>query len=898
LSTLDRLAAALSDRYRLERELGAGGMATVYLAEDLKHKRKVAIKVMRPELAAVIGAERFLAEITTTANLQHPHILPLHDSGAVDGTVFYVMPFVEGESLRDRLDREKQLSIGDAVRITREVAGALDYAHRHGVIHRDIKPENILLHDGRALVADFGIALAASKAEGSTRMTETGMSLGTPHYMSPEQAMGERTLDARTDVYALGCVLYEMLTGEPPFTGPSAQAIVAKVMTERPTAPSATRDTVPAAVEDAVFTALAKLPVDRFATAAAFADRLAGTEEGRPRERGRTVAAVRPDRRGLMALAALAAVLAVVAVMGWFRPTSSDESAARPLAYQIHLSAGENAVGFVASQVALSADGSTIVFSDSAEGVRQLWVKERGVVDARPIPGTLGGWAPFLSPDGRMVAYINGSQLLRIPLTGGTARVLSDSALVDERPVRGAWLDDGTIVFLGGGDSFIFAVPDTGGVTTRIATVDQLLGFVIAIAAVPGQRAVVVSACDRGSCAAPVIHVVRLDPIAITRILPGTSGAWPLTGNRLLSVLADGSAFIAPFDPATGTVGEGVPLFEGVTVASRGPELSVGIQGVVLQVSGGAGGFTSNSELMEVHLDGTVRQVDPSWTVPFANNSRVELSPDGRRLLISLVDQDGVQVSLYTKPFPTGPATLFSNMGFQSARAVWSPDGQRIAWVVVEESGVARIFGQSADGAGAPTLLAQEPRGLYEVGFSPDGEWLLYRTDDVAAGLGDIYGRRLRGDTAVITIAASAAEETSPAVSPDGRWVAYSVRIGAIKELVVRPFPNVEGGRVQLSSGGGREPLWSRDGRTLYYRDALGNRVLAAVMGPDGTFPASGRSVVFENSATREYWDNDDSRHYSLLPDGTGFLMMRRVRRTAESAATRLILREQVGQTR
>ncbi|MGE0353562.1 MAG: serine/threonine-protein kinase, partial [Gemmatimonadales bacterium] len=199
---LARLSAALADRYRLERELGQGGMATVYLAQDLKHDRQVAIKVLKPELAAVIGAERFLTEIKTTANLQHPHILTLHDSGEVNGTVFYVMPFIEGESLRDRLDREKQLPVADAVRIATGVASALDYAHRHGVIHRDIKPENILLHDGQALVADFGISLAVSKSEGGSRMTETGMSLGTPQYMSPEQAMGERDLDARTDIYA------------------------------------------------------------------------------------------------------------------------------------------------------------------------------------------------------------------------------------------------------------------------------------------------------------------------------------------------------------------------------------------------------------------------------------------------------------------------------------------------------------------------------------------------------------------------------------------------------------------------------------------------------------------------------------------------------------------------
>src|SRR5215216_60572 len=270
---LNRLQVALSDRYRIEGEIGAGGMATVYLAQDLRHDRKVALKLLRPELSAVIGAERFLAEIKLTANLQHPHILPLFDSGEADGFLFYVMPFVEGESLRDRLTREKQLPVADAIRIASEVASALDYAHQHGVIHRDIKPENILLHDGQALVADFGIALAASKAGGS-RMTETGMSLGTPHYMSPEQAMGEREITARSDVYALGAVLYEMLSGDPPFTGSTAQAIVARVVTESPRSLTTQRHTIPRNIEAAVLTALEKLPADRFATAAEFADAL------------------------------------------------------------------------------------------------------------------------------------------------------------------------------------------------------------------------------------------------------------------------------------------------------------------------------------------------------------------------------------------------------------------------------------------------------------------------------------------------------------------------------------------------------------------------------------------------------------------------------------------------
>src|SRR5215208_2761007 len=266
----ERLAESLKERYRIEREIGEGGMATVYLAEDVRHHRKVALKVLHPELSAVLGPERFLKEIELTANLQHPHILPLFDSGSADGQLYYVMPFVEGETLRGRLEREKHLPIGDALRIATEVADALHYAHGRGVVHRDIKPENILLQGGHALVADFGIALAVQQA-GGQRMTQTGLSLGTPHYMSPEQAMGDRAIDARSDIYALGAVAYEMLVGEPPFTGPTVQAIVARLMSEDPRSIVAQRKAVDESVEYAVMRALEKLPADRFATAHEFA---------------------------------------------------------------------------------------------------------------------------------------------------------------------------------------------------------------------------------------------------------------------------------------------------------------------------------------------------------------------------------------------------------------------------------------------------------------------------------------------------------------------------------------------------------------------------------------------------------------------------------------------------
>ena len=267
--TTASLREALRDRYTLERELGRGGMATVYLAQDVKHERPVALKVLLPELAASLGPDRFQREIKLAARLQHPHILTVHDSGETAGQLWFTMPYVEGESLRDRLRRERQLGVEDALRITREAAAALDYAHRHGVIHRDIKPENILLTaEGDTLVADFGIARALG---GDERLTQTGMSVGTPAYMSPEQASGEKTIDARTDVYSLGAVLYELLAGEPQYTGPTAQAIILKRFTEPVPSVRRGRPSVPEAVDQAIQRALAPVPGDRFATAAEFA---------------------------------------------------------------------------------------------------------------------------------------------------------------------------------------------------------------------------------------------------------------------------------------------------------------------------------------------------------------------------------------------------------------------------------------------------------------------------------------------------------------------------------------------------------------------------------------------------------------------------------------------------
>jgi len=303
MAATDRVRSALAERYSIDRELGAGGMATVYLARDLKHDREVALKVLRDDLSAVIGTERFLAEIRIAARLDHPHILTLIDSGSADGILYYVLPYVRGESLRAKLDREKQLGVHDALSITTQVASALDYAHAQGVVHRDIKPENILLHEGEAVLADFGIALAVQQA-GGNRLTETGLSLGTPKYMSPEQAMGDRSLDRRSDVYSLGAVFYEMIAGEPPVTGPSAQAIIAKLLTEKPVKLRVVREAIPLAMERATEKALFKVPADRFGSAGEFA---------------RALSAAAPERETLLSGSRIrwaAMAMAAVAVIG------------------------------------------------------------------------------------------------------------------------------------------------------------------------------------------------------------------------------------------------------------------------------------------------------------------------------------------------------------------------------------------------------------------------------------------------------------------------------------------------------------------------------------------------------------------------------------------------------
>jgi hypothetical protein len=434
---IDRLTTALADRYRIERELGAGGMATVYLARDLRHDRDVAIKVLHPDLGATLGSDRFLSEIRTTARLQHPHILPLLDSGSAEGLVYYVMPLVTGETLRAKLDRERQLPIDEALLIAREVADALGYAHGQGIVHRDIKPENILLQNGHALVADFGIALAVQQA-GGQRLTQTGLSLGTPQYMSPEQAMGERSVDARSDIYSLGAVTYEMLTGEPPFTGANVQAIVAKVMSEEPEPPTLVRKSLAPSVEAAVLKALAKLPADRFTTATAFADALRELRVS-PTPAARTV---RPGFDWRLALA-VGLVLGAVGAM----------------LVATRRGAPELTNGFMRTQVTFS--GQTGLPAITPNGDVLAYVRLRCEQ-----PGHSG--FQFMSSDDADAVPCPASLIVQD--TGATAPVVVLDHVPSILDVR--WLPNGTAVVvaarLDSQRDGIFVVPRLGGATRQI----------------------------------------------------------------------------------------------------------------------------------------------------------------------------------------------------------------------------------------------------------------------------------------------------------------------------------------------------------------------------------------------------------------------------------------------
>jgi serine/threonine-protein kinase len=870
----NRLRDALKDRYRIERELGQGGMATVYLAYDVRHDRKVALKVLRPELSAILGAERFLAEIKTTANLQHPHILSLFDSGEADGTVFYVMPYVEGESLRDRLMREKQLPVEEAVAIAREVADALEYAHGHGVIHRDIKPENILLHGGHALVADFGIALAASRSEGSTRMTETGMSLGTPHYMAPEQAMGEREITPKADIYALGCVLYEMLAAEPPFVGATAQAIIARVMTEEPRSLSLQRKTVPPYVEAAVGRALQKLPADRFANAAQFAEALSGRAGAVAPSPTAIRQAVEPRRRSLMlAPWGLAVLAAGLAAWGWLgRPRTAG-------AIWQYVALGDSTrINPTAASLAFSPDGRSLVFrEDGPNGL--LWLKRWDQLEPLAFPGTERSSTPVFSPDGKWLAFTADGRLKKIPASGGAAVVLADSTAPRNYGV--AWLDDGSLVYVADRLDMLRRVT-AGGQGGKVVMADSTLrGFgLLNLTPLPRSRGILFVACQSG-CFNSTLRVLDLRTGTQKRLIDDGLAAWYLPTGQLLYVRRDGAALAAPFDlDRLAVSGPAVPVLENVAISGSAVMLAWAPAGTLAYLRGiGSSGIT---EAVRVNREGVTATVDSAWSGPFTS---LALAGDGRRLAVS-VGLGAAGTGIWVKQLDRGPFTRLS-FGGQDRRPAWSPDGRLLAFIRDTGNG-GNVYARLASGSGTDQLLARIDRPVQEVAWSGDGQWLVLRTDNGAAGAGDLIGVRLSGDTTPVALVATAFSEYHPAVSRDGRWLAYSSNESGAEEVYVRPFPGTSGGRWQVSNGGGAQPRWSADGRELFYLDAAGRMVAAQIRTvPD--FEVVRLEPLFEASALLL-----DAFHqsYEVTADGRSFIFLRPHTTRQAAAPTRLVVAE------
>jgi serine/threonine-protein kinase len=851
----EQLKVALTDRYLVERELGAGGMATVYLAHDAKHNRKVALKVLRPELAAVIGAERFLKEIEVTANLQHPHILPLFDSGEANGFLYYVMPHVEGQTLRDKLDAEKQLPVPEAVRIASEVAAALDYAHRHGVIHRDIKPENILLHDGRAMVADFGIALAVSSAGGS-RMTETGMSLGTPHYMSPEQAMGERELDARSDVYALAATLYEMLAGEPPFTGPTAQSIVAKVLSSQPEPVTTYRKTVPPHVNRSLLQALQKLPADRFATAAEFTAALAGGPvSDTTQQTGARPAPSTASRRTVYAMGALLITLGAVAVWGWFRPPPEAEH--EPVRFTLDLPGGTapRTSSSITSLVQIAPDGNAIVLVGPGVPEKQLYRRDLNALEFVPIPGTEGATNPFFSPDGRWVGFLQGKRLRKVDLLSGAAVTLT--TLERSALIWGAtWSTNDTIYLALEAVGGLFALPGSGGDMTPVPIQDTSLHAYPSL--LPGERWLVMGSVAEAEGSLSQIIAVSLENGEVRPLVDDALYARYLDDGLLLVMLRDGTlvtTHIDPSDPRPSNVRE--PVRDAVAQdASSGPHLSVARNGTAVFLSGGDALNTI------VFVDREGRET-PLLTLP-KNYKDPRLSPDGKRLAFEIAQ--GNQGDIWTYELEQATLTR-QTFGSENLYPVWSADGAAMAYSS-RQSGIAGLWWKPLDGSGAEEQLLGGAEIRFPGSITPDGQTLFYR--ETAAGTGfDLYSLPLEGDRTPEAVLVTPFNESSPQISPDGQWLAYVSDQSGRNEVYVRRWP---GGSAewQISTNGGTEPVWDPDGRMLYFRNPP--TVLAAALQLTGaSLTVTRRDSLFSG----RYYENVRWPEYDITPDGEHFVFVK-----------------------
>lgn len=883
----ERLAAALADRYRLERELGAGGMATVYLAEDVKHHRKVAVKVLRPELAALLGSDRFLKEIEVTAKLQHPHILPLFDSGSADGFLFYVMPFIDGETLRDRLNHEHQLGVDEAVQIAREVLDALEYAHQHALVHRDVKPENILLHGGHAMVADFGIALAVSAAAGG-RMTETGLSLGTPHYMSPEQATAAKDITARSDVYSLGSVLYELLTGNPPHTGSSAQQIIMKIVTEEPAPVTTMRKSVPPNVTAAVARSLEKLPADRFTSAKEFSGALIDPGYG-PKASSMIASAHLPGRSApRLALAgwALWGVTALAAAWLWFRAGTDAQEPVRR--YALDMSGPEAVVTSVPQLLAVSPDGSRIAYiGGGMAGSTQLWVRDRAELHARPLSGTDGASDISWSPDGQHLAFLVPSGVLKvIAVDGGPPTVVADSAQVSAGT---GWGPDG-VIYAGSGDQSsgpgLVSIPAAGGtlaVRTNLDTARHEFEH-LNPTVLPNNQGLLFSIWY-GPTRPNDTEIAVLDfRSGRYQILQRGLRARYLATGHLLIARTDGSLVAVPFDQdRLAATGAAVPVVTGVAAQfGYAVNYDVSDAGTLVYVTGDPGDVKEKVQAVWVTRDGVASPVDAAWTFDRPFNGGMSLSPDGSRLAVAI---SGEPVSdLWIKRLDRGPLSRLTSEEFLKYRPTWSPDGGTVTYIVDPGNNNASLWRKRADGSGTAERLLASDRSLAEAFWSRDGQWLVVRT---TVPTRDIYAFQPGADTTLKPVVASPQfDERAATLSPDGRWIAYQSDETGRSEIYVRPFPKAAEGRRQVSSAGGDEPLWSPSGREIFFRAPSGE-MMAVPVTTTPAFTAEAPRALFPAA---DYAHSPSYRAYDVTPDGRRFVMLRRIADSVAAAPNQVVV--------
>jgi serine/threonine-protein kinase len=865
---LAQLNSALEGRYTVERLVGEGGMATVYLARDLRHRRNVALKVLRPDLGAVLGLERFSSEIQVTANLQHPNLLPLFDSGAAGDLLFYVMPFVEGESLRARLDREKQLPIDEAIRLATAVASALDYAHRHGVIHRDLKPENIMLHEGQPLVADFGIALAVSNA-GGNRITQTGLSLGTPQYMSPEQATGDRVMDGRSDVYSLGAVTYEMLTGEPPHTGTTSQAVIARVLTERPRPIRSSRPSVPEHVEAAVERALEKLPADRWATPKEFAEALSGarivTRATATSRAAPTSAGSRPTARELTAWLLAAAGLGGVALLATRPDPPAPPVVPMEFALELPDSVDATAAGG-AAPLALSRDGAALVFQGTRGGrPPMLYLRRMDDRVAVPIRGTDSARSPVLSPDGSEVlfTYIGSNIVKRVSVRGGTPRTAVDSANGNGQY---SWGDAGLIVVaqsrslwtvpVGGGPRRLLASPDTAGGQHTLGFPDVLPG---------GGTALLTIWRGVFSIDSAVVGVVTIPEGKVTDL--GIRGAYPrysATGH-ILYLDTDARLNAVPYSAESHQLtGHSFPVVEGVR-GGGGGAVAYGVSrtGTLAYLDGGMrGALTRGRILVAVSRTGAERAVN----IPPGYYYVPRLSADARQVAVTLTPQPPFRhPDMWRIDLESG-AMIRVTTDSTSMGGSWTPDGERLAFVRAADSAV---WWRPLYTTGETTRLLPTP--ARDIAFSKTGRYAALRKTSPTNGSSDVWLVHLDSLDAPRPFLTEAYTEIAARPSPDGSLLSYVTDRTGRNEVYIRPIPS-GGAEVQVSAGGGEEPLWSPDGSELFYR--VGELLMSARIDRRGRLTVARRDTLFRGAYMRVV----SNVNYDVFPGAREFLMLKNYR--------------------